>query len=157
MPTIDLNALVDRVVAIERELYPTIPAVAFGLYAGESMPYFANMIGEITLSEEQPDDMSLYTVIVNIVHVGGHVTEGYDGQIERDMRSRVTTLIDGINSRAWAQSLTYTSGLTHLDRIFVSRCNPFEISESSGGPGAQLICTIEITALFTLPLDQEYG
>lgn len=141
--TIDMQELMDRVAALETEalaaLSPSVVANAVDrfFHVQPTYPYFVNRLGAMTIDDDS-EDLDVYAVIVKMRLIIGHVTEGYEGEVENRLQLYIPQVITYFNERELLQSGTYTAALDDLTRARIVACTGFAVFQQSG-IGSQLV------------------
>lgn len=141
--TIDMQALMDRVAALEEEalfvMTPSVDANAVDrfFHVQPTYPYFTNRLGQITVDDDG-EDYDVYTVNVQMRLLIGQMTEGYDGEVENRLQLYIPQIITYFNERELLQSTTFTSALDDLVRARIVACTGFAVFQNSG-VGTQLV------------------
>lgn len=144
--TIDMQALMDRIAALETEalaaLSPSVEANAVDrfFHVQATYPFFVNRLGAITVDDDS-EDFDVYTVNVQMRLLIGHLTEGYNGEVENRLQLYIPQIISYFNSRELLQSATYTEALDDLGlngRARITACTGFAVFQNSG-VGTQLV------------------
>jgi len=156
MFTVDYDALVARIVAIEKEIIPTADAVPYALFAQEDFPYWTNGIDAVDVGADS-QDFDLFVVTVNAFLVVTHKTAGYDGTPERLLRGYLATAISTFNSREYGlQSAAYPTAMPQLLRARVGSVRALVVSENDGIGAGQVGAIFPILCEFQTYLEQDY-
>ena len=147
--SLNMVELMDRVAALETEalaaLSPSVSANAVDrfFHTQAAYPYFVNRLGAISIDADS-EDFDVYTVNVQMRLLIGHITEGYEGEVENRLQLYIPQVITYFNEHEELQSATYTAALVDLDRARVVACTGFAVFQQSG------ISTSLVGAEFTL-------
>jgi hypothetical protein len=161
MGTIDVQGVVDRMIAIEKEslagLSPavTADAVDYFFYAGETFPYLTHRVGTIQV-DENSEQRQEYRVPVVARLVVGHITEGYAGQADGVLYRYIPQLLDTFARRQWLQSATYPDVMNRLQYALVSSVSGFSAYQNRGINAVQVGTEFTVTAAFTNHVEQDY-
>jgi hypothetical protein len=138
--TIDMQALMDRVAALEIEalaaLTPTVDANAVDrfFHVQATYPFFVNRLGAITVDDDS-EDLDVYVVNVQMRLLIGKITEGYEGEVENRLQVYIPQIITYFNERELLQSMTYADALDDISPSGVCRivaCTGFAVFQQSG-------------------------
>jgi hypothetical protein len=150
MALIDLNELIDRVVAIEQEILPGAGAYTSALVSASDFPYFLNSVDDAAVADDSESFDRLDPLNVKIFLVAGHLTADYTAQTEANLRSWIPAIIEGFNHRDRLQSNAFPGALEHLFSARIASVQGLVVSEASG------VGTSQVGAVFTLACIFEY-
>lgn len=155
MSTVNIDGLMDRLVAIEKLAIPAADAVPYALHTQESFPYFTNQLNEFTITSDS-HDFDEYVITVNVLLLVGNKTEGYSGDLEAVLWGYVPTVLNTFNTYETLRSPTYD---THMQYLVQARCElarGFVVTENTGIGVEQVGAVFTVTCIFQLPIDQVY-
>lgn len=138
-----MQELMDRVAALESEalasLSPPVTADAVDrfFHTQSTYPYFVNRLGAITI-EGDSEDLDVYTINVQMRLLIGHITEGYEGEVENRLQVYIPQVISYFNERQLLQSIAYSDALTDDIQARIVACTGHMIWQHSGS-GSQLV------------------
>lgn len=157
---INMQELMDRVAALEIEALNSISvavdAVDRFFYTQGSYPYFVNRLGTIAVDDDG-EDLDVYVVEVRMRLIIGHLTEGYDGEIENVLQQYIPVVIEWFNERELLQSAAYPLALDDLDGgARVTGCLGFAVFQQSGIGTAQVGTEFTLRCPFREYIEQAY-
>lgn len=117
MSSVDVNNLLDRMVAIEKEYFATVSqtvdSLPYFIHFQEAFPYLIHRVSRLDLSFTDEDfTVNTYTVITRLVI--GHLTENYVGETESNLYIWLPGLVTYFQERRWLQSAAYPTAMNKL-------------------------------------------
>lgn len=117
MTSVDVNNLLDRIVAIEKEYFTSVAqaadSVPYFIHSQESFPYLIHRVSRLDLSYTDEDfTVNTYTVTTRLVI--GHLTENYVGESESNLYTWLPGLVTYVQQRRWLQSAAYPTPMNKL-------------------------------------------
>ena len=156
--SIDMQAIMDRVAALETEalatLSPSVQADAVDrfFHVQATYPFFVNRLGAMTIDGDS-EDLDLYVVNVQMRLLIGKLTEGYEGEVENRLQLYIPQVITYMNERELLQSTTYPDALDDITRARVVACTGFAVFQQSGVQaslvGAEFTLRVELEEAIT--------
>jgi len=149
-----------RLVEIQIEVMTSLgedcDAKAYFNHTQEDFPYWTNRIGPITTESEIEDfEDDTYTFIMRLVI--GHLTEGYDGEVEVNLDTWIPVIIKYFNEREWLNTeTTYPDATQFLMLARITSCTGLRYFLSSGIADTQVGTEFTLTCEFTEDLTQAY-
>lgn len=117
MSSVDVNEMLDRIVAIEKAYFASISqavdSLPYALHSQESFPYLTHRVSRLDLSYEDEDyTVNTYTVLSRLII--GHVTENYVGMTEDNLYTWLPGLVTYFQQRRLLQSAAYPVSMNKL-------------------------------------------
>lgn len=163
MANIDLVALANRMVALEKEgllalsTPVTCDAKPYWFHEQEAFPYWINRITDFTLDVEADDWGEEIDTVPFVVQAGliiGNRTSGYKGERDAELQLYVPHMMEWFNEHESLRSATapYTTDLDYL-----IRCRVTGGSAHVEFPTGQIGALFLLRAEFVNPIEQEYN
>lgn len=159
MTTIDLNDLLARVCALDKEAMLTIgvtaDAVPYFFHTQESFPYFTHRISDDTVDDDSQDfDRDTYNVVIRLVI--GHATEAYVGEPESLLYDAIPVIKEYFNEREELQSAAFATAMRNLIEARVIGSSGFRVFQNAGISAQQVGTEFTLQCGFDETIDQAY-
>lgn len=113
VPLGPLEEVLDRLLVIEEEAFPTADCIPYFFHFQDAFPYFTHRIGDLSLEQLSSQySVDSYTIIVRIVVA--HLLEGYDGESEVKIANILPKLVRAFIGKRWLRSDVYPEGMVGL-------------------------------------------
>jgi hypothetical protein len=152
-----LSDLMSRAAAVCELAVPGAVAKPFALYEQAAFPYFTLRIGETTFADMDEDrETRTYTVVIRLVI--GHVTEGYEGDLETALYDYIVAVEDAFANRRGLQSPTYSAGMRYLNpRVTrLTRSTGLRVFQNIGIDAQQVGVEFTLVAPVTVGVQEVY-
>ena len=151
-----LARVVEIQIEVMGDLGETCDAKAYFNHTQEGFPYWTNRMGPV-VTESEIEDFEEDTYIFIMRLVIGHLTEGYEGEVEANLATWIPTIITYFNEREWLNTeTTYTAATRYLELARVTSCTGLRYFQSSGIGATQIGTEFTLTCKFTEDLTQAY-
>lgn len=140
----DFHEGILRINQLEELAVPQSSAYPMFWYSQDVFPYWINRVGpgDFEVSGTR-NSLDIYKVIARLVI--GHLTEGYDGELEETLWSHIPRVLQTFRERPFLQSPKYSSAQKGLESVGVTLSQGYDIFRDT--PDLHIGCefTIDLT------------
>ena len=148
--------LVEIQIEVMASLAVTCDAKPYFNHTQEAFPYWTNRTGPVVTESDIEDfEEDTYSFIMRLVI--GHLTEGYDGEVEVNLDTWIPVIIKYFNEREWLNTeTTYPVATRYLELARITSCTGLRYFQSGGTGTTQVGTEFTLTCKFTEDLTQAY-
>lgn len=143
-----VNELLQRISALQMEYTPQASSMPYALHVQAQYPYWLNRV-EVVNTDGDSEDFDVDEIQVEMYLVVGHRSEGYAGELEKELYNYVPGVIRWFNQHETLQSKRFTDPFTDLDRARITRTRPMVVLENSGVGSEQIAAIFTLTCQFS--------